>query len=570
MSSGDSIAEIMLLKDASFVVVDTETTGSASTDRVIEIGAVAVRDGRVVERFEQLINPECAVPARITRLTGISSAMVFDKPSACDVLPGFLEFLGDGVFVAHNLSFDMRFLNAESRRFDIGEIGNDSLCTLRLARRLLPGLRSKGLASLVDFYGIRNRRHHRALADAEATAQVLLRFLDQIELEHGLERLNDLLAFQYRRYSELKQVSTHVARIRDEVLASVPRRPGVYFMKDARGRTIYVGKAQNLQSRVRSYFTSVEGHPPRIRKMVRSVRDVEWEVTDSELDALLLESRLIKEQQPAYNKAQRRYVNRPFVRIDMTHAFPRVSASAFVHDDGAEYYGPMADRGEAHFVVELIDRFFKLRGCDDATLKQRRRCVYASLNRCTAPCDGPPDDYAAEVDRVRAFLLGRDASVGERIEAAMRAAAAELDFEQAGIYRDWMRRLDRLLEKREVVASRVLDHNAVIIHMPESRAARLLLIRRGRHVDTIAAHNDLDGLLPRLERHFGGETVGPKVYREREVDELHLISHWLYVHRKEVRQIHWEETESISVLRDRVEAELRKVPSLGVPSIPST
>lgn len=557
MSGWSTAADGMLLNDASFVIVDTETTGSrAASDRVIEIGAVRVEGGRVVDTYEQLINPECAVPRRITRLTGISSAMVFDKPRACEVLPVFLDFLGGSVFVAHNLSFDIRFLNAECRRTERPEIANESLCTLRLARRLLPGLRSKGLASLADFYGIRNRRHHRALADAEATAEVLLRFVDQVELEYGLERLADLLTFQYRRYADLKQVSKHVARIREEVLSDLPPQPGVYFMKDGRGRTIYVGKAQNLDNRVRSYFTSVEGHPPRIRKMVRAVRDVAWEVTASELDALLLESRLIKELQPAYNRAQRRYVNRPFIRIDTTHAVPRVAARAFLHDDGAEYYGPMADRGEAQFVVDLIDRFFRLRECDDATLKKGRRCVYASMDRCTAPCEGKTVDYDAELDRVRAFLQGRDTSVVGRIDAAMREASAAMDYEQARTYRDWLQRLDRIAARREAVASRVREHNAVVIHRPEAPPARLLVISRGRHVETVTVPDDLEGLGRRLERYFVDGSNHPGVYREQEVDELHLLSHWLYVHRREVRHVRWEDGEPIEDVLNRIRAEL--------------
>lgn len=531
----------MLLRDASLVVVDTETTGSkAAEDRVIEIGAARVLGGRVVETYQQLINPDCAVPSRITRLTGISNAMVFDQPHAKDVLPAFREFLGDGVLVAHNLSFDLRFLNAEYERAGFGTVTNPSLCTLRLARRLLRGLRSKGLASLVDFYGIQHRGHHRALADAEATAEVLLRFLDQVELEYGVEELSDLLTFQHRRYSALNHVSKHVARIRDDLLDRLPERPGVYFMQDARGKTLYVGKAQDLKSRVRSYFTSIEGHSPRIRKMVRAVRDIDWSVTASDLDALLLESRLIKDLQPAYNRAQRRYVNRPFIRIDVDHEVPRVATSAFLHDDGAEYYGPMASRSEAQFVVDLIDRFFKLRECSDATFEKGQRCVYASMDRCLAPCESISDTYAAELDRVRAFLLGRDAHVLEQIEDAMRAASSEMDYEQAKTFRDWRRRLERMLSKREAVASRVLKHNAVVVYTPDGRPPRFLVVSRGRHVATLDGREEADRLHPILERHFveGGEALD--VYREQEVDELHLLSHWMFVHRNEIRQIHWE------------------------------
>ena len=551
----------MLAREASFVVVDTETTGSnASSDRIIEIGAVHVRGGQIVDRFQELINPECAVPRRITWITGISTAMVFDKPGVRDVMPRFMEFLGSSVFVAHNLGFDLGFVNGERLRLAFDPIPNDTLCTLRLARRLLPGLRSKSLASLTDFYKIRVQRRHRALEDAQATAEVLLRFLDHIDLEFGATELGEVLGFQYRRYGEIKQDTKHVTHIRENVLSTLPESPGVYFMKDSRRRTIYIGKALNLRSRVRSYFTSIEGHPGRIRKMVRSVRNVEWQETSSELEALLLESQLIKKLKPTYNRAQLQYVNRPFVRLETAHRAPRITFDAFLHDDGAEYYGPLSTRGEAMFVVDVIDRFFQLRECDDVTFSRGKRCLYSSLGRCLAPCEQNSDLYAAELERVRAFLMGRDWSVIEKIGDAMKAAAAELDYEQAGIYRDWQKRLQRVLTKREAIASRVLDHNAIIIHRPPEGARRLLVISRGRHAETISVEEDLEGALEALRlvahRRFVVDAAGPDSYREREIDEVYLLAHWLYVHRQEVTQVRWEDGEDAEDLVRRVRLEL--------------
>lgn len=595
----------MRIADATFVVVDTETTGGrAAGDRLLEIGAVVVECGRITRRFDELINPECAVPRRITALTGISTAMVFDRPTAEAVLPQFCDFLGDGVLVAHNLGFDVGFLNRACVRAGRPELVNDTLCTLRLARRLLPGLRSKRLSSIADFYGIRIRRHHRALADAEATAEILLRFLDQLDLEFGIDRVADVLSFQYRRYSEVRRSSSHVARIRSEVLDALPEVPGVYFMKDGRGKVIYVGKAQNLSSRVRSYFTAVEGHPHRIRQMVKAVRDIEWEETDSELDALVLESRMIKELQPTHNRALLRYVNRPFIRIGTEHAFPRISSSAFLHHDGAEYYGPLSDRDEAAFLVGLIDQFFRLRECDDELFARGRKCVYASIGRCTAPCEAakdfaahsetaanspahgeaaadpiPPDKegadatapgdamstsrsarraYGRELDRVRAFLAGEDDGVVEQLAEAMKAAAADLDYEQAGVYRDWRAKLQRILEKRGAVATCVLEHNAVVIHQKEDQPPRLLVICRGRHVDTLIADGDeradvCAALEQRMTAHF--EAPPPtEVYREREIDEIYVLSHWLYVHRSETVQVQLRDGESAALLAHRVAA----------------
>jgi DNA polymerase III subunit epsilon len=177
----------MLIRDATFVVTDTETTGTNASDgRIIEIAAVKVRGGEVIDRFTQLINPGRAVPWRITQITGISTAMVFDQPSAREVMPAYCEFLGDGIMVAHNLGFDERFINSEFARCDLPMLRLGSICTLKLARRLLRGLRSKGLASLADFYGIKIVGRHRALGDAEATAHVMLRLFDILENEHGI------------------------------------------------------------------------------------------------------------------------------------------------------------------------------------------------------------------------------------------------------------------------------------------------------------------------------------------------------------------------------------------------
>jgi DNA polymerase-3 subunit epsilon len=170
----------VLLEEATFVVTDTETTGTrAGEDRIIEIGAVRVQGGEVVDTFQQLIDPGRHVPRRITRITGLSTASVFGEPTAREVLPRYLEFLGDSVLVAHNLPFDLRFLQAELDLAGLPPIENEAVCTVRLARRLLPSLPSRGLTALAKHFGITNSARHRALGDAEATADILLRFLDR-------------------------------------------------------------------------------------------------------------------------------------------------------------------------------------------------------------------------------------------------------------------------------------------------------------------------------------------------------------------------------------------------------
>lgn len=562
------------IEEAAFVVVDTETTGvRAEEDGVIELAAVRIERGCIVDRFSQLINPGRAVPRRITEITGITTAMVFDQPAMADVMPAFEAFLGEAVFVAHNLSFDQGFLDAERARLGLAPLANPTLCTLRLARRLLPGLRSKGLTSLADFFGLHIAHRHRALGDAEATAEVLRAFLKRLQFEHGLETVEEVVAFQYRTYRYLKQESKAIRRIREEVLPRVPDRPGVYFLRDAHGAVVYIGKAKRLRARVGSYFNAIEAHPPRLRKMVEVVRDVTWEETGSELRALLLESRLIKQHQPRFNRAQRRYRNRPFLRLDASAPFPRVTATPYLLDDGAEYFGPLGGRRQAELVTGVIDRFFRLRKCDDAELARGVRCLFADLGRCTAPCTSAQAaaGYAAQVQQVRDFLGGRDRSVLDLLEAEMRQAAAALQFEQAAEYRDWARRLERLLARQQRVAASVLEHNAALL-LPGRAPATVdcFLVRFGRLAETLTLSTpptpaDGSRLREALAAHFDPAQERPAHYFKREADEVRLLAHWMYVHRDAVRQVPWNPEAPPGALADAV---LAAVASGPVPAEP--
>lgn len=540
----------MSLTEQSFIIVDTETTGlRAAADRVIEIGAVRLVRGEIEGEFNQLINPGCSIPQRITRINGISTGMVYDQPAISEVMPAFLDFLGTDVMVAHNLSFDLGFLNAELGRLACPPLANETICTLRLARRLLRGLRSKGLSALADFYGIKIENRHRALGDARATARVLQHFLTQIEFEHGPQALPELLKFQYRTYAPAKNLNKNLVRIRSEVLPEVPASPGVYFMKDRKGQVIYVGKAKSLKSRVRSYFTSIEAHATRTRNLVDHIADVEWRVLGSELEALLEESRLIKEKKPRFNRALRFYRHRPFIRLAVDETYPRVSLQSYLVDDGASYFGPMGTRRQGELVIDLINRFFLLRECDDTTFKRNTSCLYSEMDRCKAPCDHevPADWYAEEVDRVKRFLMGED---GERIvaqiEEAMTEASHEMDYEQAALYRDLKELVERLLGRQRCIAAPVMEHNAVVIDRTlDDGLNRFLIVRYGRLVDTLIFDEQMnEGDRTRLARglavHFTDEEARPDRYFKAEIEDIRLLIQWLYLNRESITIIEWQ------------------------------
>ncbi|MGB3544773.1 MAG: DEDD exonuclease domain-containing protein [Rubrivirga sp.] len=526
---------------AEFVIIDTETTGSrAGEDRLIEVGAARLVGGEIVDTYQQLIDPGRHVPNRITRLTGISTGMVYGKPDASEVMPHVVDFLGDAVLVAHNLPFDARFLDVALADAGLPPLQNPSLDTLRLARRLLSSLPSKGLSKLTQHFGIEVKGRHRALGDAVATAELLVILLERMRLEFDITTVDGVLGFQRRRYKDTRRVPTHLKKIREQALPLLPDRPGVYFMRDNRGSVIYVGKAKSLRNRVRSYFTGVENHDPKTRKLVRDVRNVTWRETGTELAALLEESKLIKNYLPVYNRAQRRYRDYPFIRLDTTHDYPTLSWTPRIAHDGAEYYGPLGRRGQAEELTELIGRLFKLRECDDNVFSLGRPCLYAEMGRCGAPCVGGEgaEQYGLEVERVRRFLTGQDTEAVDLVEDAMREAAAAREYEAAGWYRDQLRRLERMVGRQKTIASAVHEHHAVLVeplaagYNDLEGGAQLFLIRYGRlegraDLPTDPGPDEIAALEAALAQAFDPDTLPPESHRRPDVDEMRMLANWM-------------------------------------------
>lgn len=536
----------MDIPDATFVVTDTETTGLKAQDhRIIEIGAVKVRNGEVVDRFDQLVNPDRSIPGHITGMTGITTGMVFDAPPIEEVLPNYLDFLEDDILTAHNLSFDKGFLDAEQKGTGGAALSNDTLCTVRLARRLLPGLDSKGLDALVDFYDFDVEDRHRALDDAEATARVLFRLLRRVSFEHDVTTVEGLLTFQHRRYQAVRSVPQHLKRIRSEILPTVPDAPGVYALEDGAGTPLYIGKAKCLSDRLQSHFTAVESKESRRRKLLQTVRGVDWKSTTTELEAILRESRLIKDHKPRYNRAQRRAYRRPFLRLDTDHRFPTISWTRTLANDGAEYFGPVRNKDRAEMVVDVTGRFFRLRECDDARLHLGQRCLYADMDRCTVPCENEDEEaYAKEVRRVRAFLTGQDPSVVQQLRRRMERASEELDFEKAAEIRDRVGALEQILERQRVLAAPVRRRSAAVLHEHGEGTVDVLFVRFGQYAGAVSLSGPPTSgwhgeLLQACQRYFDRTEEPPETMARQVTNEIRLLSHWLRSHRDELRVVPW-------------------------------
>ncbi|HUK95202.1 MAG TPA: exonuclease domain-containing protein [Gaiellaceae bacterium] len=287
-----------LLEEARFVVFDLETTGlSAARDRICELGAVRVRALEPTDSFCSLVDPGVALPAPVARLTGLRDQELQRAPPVAGVVRRFLAFAGDDLLVAHNARFDQRFLERQLLRLHGRRLSEPPLCTAALARRLLEGrVRRVGLASLAHFFGVPTRPCHRALPDAEATAQVLVHLIGLAQ-ELGARHLSDLRTLAAPRKRRVYD--------KRSLARGAPTRPGVYLFRDRHDQVLYVGRARDLRARLRSYFQSQQQRPS-VEAALLALARIEWRVLGSELEAALEELRLIRELQPPANSRSRR------------------------------------------------------------------------------------------------------------------------------------------------------------------------------------------------------------------------------------------------------------------------
>jgi DNA polymerase III epsilon subunit family exonuclease len=283
----------LALEDATYVVLDLETTGlRPGSARICEIGAVRVAALELGEVFETLVNPRVPLPPAITALTGIEPRALRGAPPVEQAVRRFLDFAGDAVLVAHNARFDLAFLDREVERLTGRRVAAPVVDTVWLARRLLEGrTRRVGLAALAYFFGTAARPCHRALPDAEATAEALLHLIGLAQ-ERGARTVADLVDLSAPRARRL-----HAKRL---LAAGAPQRPGVYLFRDRHDQVLYVGRARDLRARLRSYFRG-ERQRPAVEAALGALARVEWRVLGSELEAALEELRLIRELRPPAN-----------------------------------------------------------------------------------------------------------------------------------------------------------------------------------------------------------------------------------------------------------------------------
>ena len=422
----------MALSAVTFCVIDLETTGGSAADCAItEIGAVKLRGGECLGTFQTLIDPGCAIPPEITVLTGITDAMVVRAPRIDTVLPSLLEFLGDAVIVGHNVRFDLSFLQAALERSGRPKLTNTAVDTVALARRLVRDeVPNCKLGTLAERLRLDHRPNHRALDDALTTGD-LLHVLIERASGLGVMGLDDLLS--------LPKMSGHAQAAKLKLTDDLPREPGVYLFRNLRGDVLYVGKATNLRSRVRSYFSSDDRR--KIGPMLRETARIDHVVHPHPLSAAVHEIRLIHEHTPPYNRQSKDWGKYVYVKLSLSESFPRLSVVKEPRDPRSLHLGPLPSRSMAQRVIEAIHTSVPLRRCTSRPGRRGARdapCTAAQLGVSMCPCTGSitAADYAPVVERaVRGLTTDPDLLLTPLTER-ITALAADERFEEAADVRD--------------------------------------------------------------------------------------------------------------------------------------
>lgn len=278
----------------SYVLLDLETTGATPLkDRITEIGLIKFENGREVDRWQTLVNPQTNIPDFIQSLTGITNEMVENAPTFKQVAGELLDYLDGAVMCAHNVRFDHGFLKAEFKRIGI-TLKQKVLCTVKLSRKLYPQYKSHGLSAIIERHNFSCTQRHRAMGDVEVMAQLIAHAREEL----GEEALHVAVA-------ELSKKTSLPSGIDENIIDEIPETSGVYLFYGENKLPLYIGKSVNLRARVMSHFSSDHRSTKEMR-ISQEIKHIEWVETVGEFGALLLESRLVKERQPIYNRQLRR------------------------------------------------------------------------------------------------------------------------------------------------------------------------------------------------------------------------------------------------------------------------
>lgn len=323
-------------------------------------------------------------------------------------------------------------------------------------------------------------------------------------------------------------------------LKLLPDKPGVYLMKNNLGEVIYVGKAKILKNRVRQYFQSAKNHSEKVKAMVKNIAEFEYIVTDSEMEALILECTLIKKYRPRYNILLKDDKHYPFIKITMNEDYPRVFVSRNLIKDNAKYFGPYPDVSAVYETIELIKKIFPLRTCKLAIKEGGaavRPCLNHHIGLCHAPCAGyiSKADYGKIIQDVIDLLSGKDKNLVKSLKEQMEQASGQLEFEKAAAFRDKVLAVEKVVEKQKMIVGNFEDEDLISIYSDEKdTCAQVFFVRDGKVMgrehfileDT--ANEDKGEVISNFIKEFyGGTAFIPKSLYVPHIEDVELLEQWL-------------------------------------------
>ncbi len=327
----------------------------------------------------------------------------------------------------------------------------------------------------------------------------------------------------------------------EEELKKLPSRPGVYLMHGRHDEIIYIGKAVNLKNRVRQYFQSSRNKGAKIEQMVQRITRFEYIVTDSELEALVLENNLIKEHRPKYNTMLKDDKTYPFIQVTLGEEFPRVLFSRRVKKDKSRYFGPFSNAGAVRETIDLINKIFRLRDCDrnlPRDIGKERPCLYYHLGRCDAPCQGKisSEEYRKQVDQAVDFLSGNYAPVLDMLTEKMEQASEAMEYEQAAGYRELISSVKAVAQRQKITDGDGEDKDVLAAAVDGTDAVvQVFFIRGGKmigrdHFHLSVAPQDKKPVIlgSFIKQYYAGTPFVPReLMLETEVEDQALIEQWL-------------------------------------------
>ena len=482
----DTLTTSIPLHDVEFCIIDLETTGgSHEYHSITEIGAVKYRGGIEIDRFTTLVNPGCAIPPFITVLTGITNTMVATAPPIEDTLQPLLNFIGTSVLVAHNARFDIGFINAALLMHDYEPLPNRVLDTVGLARRIVGAeVKNCKLSTLASSFNFPHQPSHRAINDVLATGD-LLHLL--------IERAAGFGIFDLDEFAAMSKIWSHPQASKLKLTVDLPRTPGIYLFVDNRGDVLYVGKATNIRSRVRSYFGTADTRR-KVGSLLKLMHAIHYVSTPDVLTAEVLELRMISKLRPRYNFAGTRSAKYCYVRLTLGEQWPRLTITTRVTATSTDLYlGPISTRSMAREVVDAIESVVPLRRCtvrmgrnyrapDDAPM-----CSAAQLGLAHCPCSGTadPTSYALEVQRVVAAMQGNAQPIIESLTDKMNKHSQAQRFEEAGFVLNRIEALQSVLLRTQSAQQLVAAGNFTFTNNNITYHVQSGLLH-ATHVDNVA------------------------------------------------------------------------------------